>query len=87
MNLPFKGTDSGWGKEIHFGPAYHQVDGNTWILRSGKGDESLVIVVCLLEEHVDAFKKHFYDEINYSAEINMHYSFSETDEKHYIFAN
>ncbi|PON35436.1 Transferase [Parasponia andersonii] len=66
MNLPVNGTDFGWGKEIHSGPAYHKVDGDTWIIRSDKGDESLIIVVCLLEDHVEAFKKHFYDDINYS---------------------
>ncbi|PON75017.1 Transferase [Trema orientale] len=79
MNLPFNGTDFGWGKEIHFGPAYHQVDGDTWILRSGKGDESLVVVVCLLVRHVQAFKKHFYDDIHYSREIQYHVSEADQD--------
>ncbi|XP_062074795.1 spermidine hydroxycinnamoyl transferase-like [Humulus lupulus] len=63
MNLPFEGIDFGWGKEIHFGPAYHKVDGDLWILRSGDEDESLLIVICLLVEHVKAFKKYFFDDI------------------------
>ncbi|XP_062074803.1 spermidine hydroxycinnamoyl transferase-like [Humulus lupulus] len=63
MNLAFEGIDFGWGKEIHFGPVYHQVDGDVWIFRSGDEDESLLIVICLLVEHVKAFKKYFFDDI------------------------
>ncbi|KAM6551518.1 hypothetical protein CsatB_001326 [Cannabis sativa] len=78
MNLPFEGIDFGWGKEIHFGPANHGVDGDTWILRGGgsEDDKSLLIVVCLLVEHVEAFKKYFYDDIinNYSSETLSSFS-------------
>ncbi|XP_062093767.1 spermidine hydroxycinnamoyl transferase-like [Humulus lupulus] len=76
MNLPFEGIDFGWGKEIHFGPANHEVDGDTWLLRGGDEAKSLLIVVCLLVEHVEAFKKHFYDDINCSPAETL-YSFSD----------
>uniref|UniRef100_A0A803PSN0 Uncharacterized protein n=1 Tax=Cannabis sativa TaxID=3483 RepID=A0A803PSN0_CANSA len=64
VNLPFKGIDFGWGKEIHFGPAYHEIDGDLWIIRNScDDDESLLIVICLLVEHVEAFKMYFFDDM------------------------
>ncbi|KAF4398928.1 hypothetical protein G4B88_023522 [Cannabis sativa] len=59
-----QGIDFGWGKEIHFGPAYHEIDGDLWIIRNScDDDESLLIVICLLVEHVEAFKMYFFDDM------------------------
>ncbi|KAM6586348.1 hypothetical protein CsatA_008953 [Cannabis sativa] len=67
MNLSFEGIDFGWGKEIHFGPGYDEIDGGVLILRNKCSDHhqnvSLLIFICLLVEHVQPFKKYFYDDL------------------------
>ena len=63
LSIPFHGIDFGWGKEIYFGPAHLDRDGEAIMLHSSDGDGSLLLVLCVLEEHVDAFKKYFYEDI------------------------
>ncbi|XP_073062496.1 spermidine hydroxycinnamoyl transferase-like [Primulina eburnea] len=61
--LPLYGTDFGWGKEIHMGPGPMGFDGKTFIIPSHNGDGSFNIAIWLQEEHMQEFKKCFYDQI------------------------
>ncbi|KAK6156637.1 hypothetical protein DH2020_010885 [Rehmannia glutinosa] len=61
--LSLYGADFGWGKEIHMGPGSHSSDGKTYIIPSHDGDGSFNVVIWLVEEHMGAFKKCFYEEI------------------------
>ncbi|KAL0404239.1 UNVERIFIED_CONTAM: Spermidine hydroxycinnamoyl transferase [Sesamum radiatum] len=61
--LPLYGTDFGWGNEIHLGPGPMGFDGKTFIIPGREGDGSFKVAIWLQEEHMDAFKKCFYDNI------------------------
>jgi shikimate O-hydroxycinnamoyltransferase len=60
--LPIYGLDFGWGKEVYMGPGTHDMDGDSLLLPS-HDDDGLLVAICLQEVHVDAFKRHFYQDI------------------------
>ncbi|KAE8056678.1 hypothetical protein FH972_013426 [Carpinus fangiana] len=63
LTLPTYNLDFGWGNEIYMGPGAHDIDGNSFILQSPDGDGSLMVILCLQVAHMDAFKRHFYEDI------------------------
>ncbi|XP_062079546.1 spermidine hydroxycinnamoyl transferase [Humulus lupulus] len=63
LRLPMYGLDFGWGKEIYVGPGTHDFDGDSLLISNPSGDGSLVLALCLQVEHMEPFKKHFYDDI------------------------
>ncbi|KAF4380222.1 hypothetical protein F8388_024515 [Cannabis sativa] len=72
LNLPYQGIDFGWGKEIHFGPAYEEFDGGFVIIRkmnnnnnnnNDADDHSVFVFGGLLLQHVQPFKNYFYHDI------------------------
>ena len=63
VTLPPYNLDFGWGNEIYMGPGAHDIDGNSFILQSPDGDGSLMVILCLQVAHMDAFKRHFYEDI------------------------
>jgi shikimate O-hydroxycinnamoyltransferase len=64
LTLPIYNLDFGWGNEIYMGPPEaHDIDGNSFILQSPDGDGSLMVILCLQVAHMDAFKRHFYEDI------------------------
>ncbi|XP_071904883.1 hydroxycinnamoyl-CoA:piscidic acid hydroxycinnamoyltransferase-like [Coffea arabica] len=56
-------ADFGWGNQIFLTPGSVAYDGKLFIIPSPNGDGSLFIPLCLQAEHINAFKKHFYDDI------------------------
>lgn len=64
LTLPIYGLDFGWGKEVYMGPGTHDFDGDSLLLPGPDGDGSLLVAICLQETHMDAFKKHFYQDIS-----------------------
>jgi len=68
LTLPFYGVDFGWGKEVYMGPGthVHDFDGDSLLLPGPDEDDgSLLLHLCLQVEHMDAFKKHFYEDIEF----------------------
>ncbi|KAH7861066.1 hypothetical protein Vadar_021228 [Vaccinium darrowii] len=63
IRLPLFGVDFGWGKEIHMGPGTIGYDGKSFILPSRDEDGSFDVPFRLQVEHMDAFKKFFYEHI------------------------
>lgn len=63
LTLPIYGLDFGWGKEVYMGPGTHDFDGDSLLLPDADGDGSLLVAICLQVDHMDAFKKHFYEDI------------------------
>ncbi|CAI8611123.1 unnamed protein product [Vicia faba] len=63
LTLPIYGLDFGWGREIYMGPGTHEIDGDSLLLPSHDHDGSLSVAICLQELYMDAFKKHFYEDI------------------------
>lgn len=64
LTLPIYGLDFGWGKEVYMGPGTHEIDGDSLLLPSHKDDDgSLSVAICLQEVYMDAFKRHFYEDI------------------------
>jgi len=69
LTLPVYGVDFGWGKELymcpgtHMSPETHSSDGESFLLPGPDGDGSFVLSICLQVVHMDAFKKHFYEDI------------------------
>ena len=63
LNLPFRGLDFGWGKEIHMGPGNHDFDGDMVILPGYVNDGSVVVAVGLQVTHMEKFRKFFYEDI------------------------
>ncbi|CAJ1941809.1 unnamed protein product [Sphenostylis stenocarpa] len=63
LTLPIYGIDFGWGKELHMNPGPYDFDGDCVLLPGPDGDGSLLLTLCLQEVHMDAFKKHFYEDI------------------------
>ncbi|RDX76205.1 Spermidine hydroxycinnamoyl transferase, partial [Mucuna pruriens] len=63
LTMPMFGIDFGWGKEVYFGPAKHDFDGDFVLLPGSDGDGSLLVALGLQLQHMDAFKKHFYQDI------------------------
>ena len=63
LTLPIYGIDFGWGKEIYMGSGAHDCDGDSIVLQNPNGDGSLMVLLCLQVAHVDAFKRHFYEDI------------------------
>lgn len=63
IGLPLFGVDFGWGKEIYMGPGAIGHDGKSFILPSRDEDGSFDVPIRLQVEHMDAFKKYFYEHI------------------------
>lgn len=63
LTLPIYGLDFGWGKEIYMGPGTHDFDGDSLILPNPNEDGGLIVALCLQVCHMEAFKKHFYEDI------------------------
>ncbi|KAF7838014.1 spermidine hydroxycinnamoyl transferase [Senna tora] len=63
LTLPIHGFDFGWGEEFHMGLGPHGLDGSISIFHSRDGDASVEVVLYLQELHMDAFKKHFYEDM------------------------
>ncbi|KAK4425084.1 hypothetical protein Salat_1702200 [Sesamum alatum] len=63
LALQFHGVDFGWGEKIYMGPVDYGSDGYCVISSSGGHDYhgSVVVIVCLQEAHMGAFKKFFYE--------------------------
>ncbi|XP_057468981.1 spermidine hydroxycinnamoyl transferase-like [Actinidia eriantha] len=57
------GADFGWGKEIYFGPGMLAFDGKSFIIPDNNEDGSFVVALCLQVEHMNTFKKFFYEDI------------------------
>lgn len=53
----------GGGKEVYMGPGTHDFDGDSLLLPGPDGNGSMLVAICLQEVHMDAFKKHFYQDI------------------------
>ncbi|XP_004507883.1 spermidine hydroxycinnamoyl transferase [Cicer arietinum] len=63
LTLPIYGLDFGWGKEVYMGPGTHELDGDSLLLPGPDNDGSLLVAICLQEAHMDAFKRHFHQDI------------------------
>ena len=65
LSLPIPGLDFGLGKMKHMGLVsdHSLLDGNCMLLPSLEEDGSIVVTVCLQEAHMNAFKRHFYEDI------------------------
>lgn len=63
MNLPLYDTDFGWGKPIYVGPGLLNMGGKSYILPSPVNDGSLIIALRLQTQHMDSFKKYFYEDL------------------------
>jgi len=50
------------GEGAVYGPGTHDFDGDSLLLPAPDGDGSLVLALCLQVVHMDAFKKHFYED-------------------------
>ncbi|XP_058724737.1 spermidine hydroxycinnamoyl transferase-like [Vicia villosa] len=60
MMFSFANFDFGWGKELYVIPGIHIIrEGETFILPSSQVDGSLVLLICLQEIYMNAFKRHF----------------------------
>ncbi|XP_010548604.1 PREDICTED: spermidine hydroxycinnamoyl transferase [Tarenaya hassleriana] len=63
LTLPIYGLDFGWGKEVYMGPGTHDFDGDSLLLPDHEDAGSVVLALCLQVAHMEAFKKHFYEDI------------------------
>ncbi|KAE9462544.1 hypothetical protein C3L33_05535, partial [Rhododendron williamsianum] len=63
IGLPWCGVDFGWGKEIYMGPGTVGLDGKSFVFPSRDEDGSFDAPFRLQVEHMDAFKKFFYENI------------------------
>ncbi|KAF8093547.1 hypothetical protein N665_0383s0172 [Sinapis alba] len=63
LTLPIYGLDFGWGQEVYMGPGTNDLDGNSLLLPDKNEDGSLILATCQQVAHMEAFKKHFYEDI------------------------
>ncbi|CAN0916580.1 Spermidine hydroxycinnamoyl transferase [Linum grandiflorum] len=63
LRLPMYGLDFGFGKEIYFGTRY-DFDGDTKLSQSGDGDGSVLVSICLSEDHMEDFEHYFYNDLS-----------------------
>ncbi|QCD80352.1 spermidine hydroxycinnamoyl transferase-like [Vigna unguiculata] len=63
LRLPIYGIDFGWGKEVRMSPATHDFDGDFVLLPDPNEDGSVLVCIGLQVVHIDAFKKHFYQDL------------------------
>ncbi|XP_022548144.1 spermidine hydroxycinnamoyl transferase-like isoform X2 [Brassica napus] len=63
LTLPMYGLDFGWGQEVYMGPGTNDLDGNSLLLPDKTEDGSLILATCQQVVHMEAFKKHFYEDI------------------------
>ncbi|KAG9137392.1 hypothetical protein Leryth_017726 [Lithospermum erythrorhizon] len=63
MGLPLFGVDWGWGKEINMVPGAVASDGKFFIIPTGDGDGSFNVLIGLQVEHMEAFQRHFYEDM------------------------
>ncbi|KAJ7942588.1 spermidine hydroxycinnamoyl transferase-like [Quillaja saponaria] len=62
IGIPLYDVDFGWGKPVYYDPGNMGIqDGKSLIIPSPDGDGSLFIHVRLQTQHMEAFKKYFYD--------------------------
>ncbi|KAL5549302.1 hypothetical protein UlMin_004533 [Ulmus minor] len=62
LSFPIYGVDFGWGKEVYIGPGDVDAE-SSFLVPSSSGDGSLVVALSLQVSHMEAFKKHFYEDI------------------------
>ncbi|EPS67739.1 hypothetical protein M569_07035, partial [Genlisea aurea] len=60
IRLPVHEADFGWGKPVFMGPAGIGYEGLCYVIPSPADDGSLSVAICLLEDHVEAFRKSLY---------------------------
>ncbi|KAJ7949107.1 Shikimate O-hydroxycinnamoyl transferase [Quillaja saponaria] len=64
ISLPAYDADFGWGKPVYFGVgSFISVDGRSFIMPGPAADGSIVINLRLQTQHMEAFKKFFYEDI------------------------
>ncbi|XP_058734819.1 spermidine hydroxycinnamoyl transferase-like [Vicia villosa] len=64
LTLSLHRLDFGWGNELYMEPGIHDMlEGESFILPSSHDDGSLMIFICLQEVYMDAFKRHFYEDL------------------------
>lgn len=65
LGFPTIGFDFGWGEEVYKSPGTHDFDGDVLILPGQDEDDDggLVVSVCLQVQHMEAFKKYFYEDM------------------------
>ncbi|KAL9319748.1 hypothetical protein ACSQ67_011587 [Phaseolus vulgaris] len=63
MSMPLYEADFGWGKPVYFGLAYVYAQDRAVIILSPLGDGSIVVCMTFQEEHLELFKKFFYETI------------------------
>ncbi|XP_027920823.1 spermidine hydroxycinnamoyl transferase-like [Vigna unguiculata] len=63
FRLPINGINFGWGKEVRMSPATHGFDGDFVLLPDPDENGSVLVYIRLQLLHIDAFKKHFYQDI------------------------
>jgi len=61
MTMPIYDADFGWGRPSFMGPAVVLFEGMAYITRSPSNDGSFMIFICLESNHMELFKKFFYD--------------------------
>jgi shikimate O-hydroxycinnamoyltransferase len=61
MTMPIYDADFGWGRPYFMGPAIVGFEGMAYIARCPNNDGSLMIFTCLESNHMELFKKFFYD--------------------------
>ncbi|KAL8138197.1 hypothetical protein V2J09_004198 [Rumex salicifolius] len=62
LSMPLYGLDFGWGKEVHVSSCAHGVDGLAFVYPS-RDEGDVVVSLSLQVDHIDQFKKLFYDDI------------------------
>ncbi|XP_027185785.1 spermidine hydroxycinnamoyl transferase-like [Coffea eugenioides] len=63
VGLGLHKADFGWGNEIFLTPGSVAYDGKLFIIPGPNGDGSFLIPLRLQVEHINAFKKYFYEDI------------------------
>ncbi|XP_068648286.1 shikimate O-hydroxycinnamoyltransferase-like [Aristolochia californica] len=61
VRLPIHDANFGWGRPIFMGPGGIAYEGLSFVLPSPTNDGSLTIAISLQEDHMERFKKIFYD--------------------------
>ena len=62
LTLPLYGHDFGWGKEIFMVPGEIEPE-SSFLIPDPNGDGSIVVALCLQTDHIDSFKKHFFNDV------------------------
>ncbi|MCD9559046.1 hypothetical protein HAX54_016772 [Datura stramonium] len=80
ISLPLLRLYFGWENEIHMSSGIHEYDNDCVVLPGNEKDGSLNVAIVLQNSHVDAFKKFFYEDIEYSKKKKLHENMIDTHE-------